>query len=106
MQVAHQLFMQRREGGEMPGDAPSHLHARQGELGAGKRLQDARAAGPLCRAGGRAFIEAREGRLRQSAPHLGFQQRQQPQCQGQEPCQPLDVLFLPDNGPLVVTGRK
>ena len=76
----------------MPGDARPHLYMRQGEVGTGKCFQDARAGGPLCRAGGRAFIEAREGSLclLQAAPHLGFQQRQQPQRQGQEPRQPLE----------------
>ena len=73
--------MQRREWGEMPRNARPHLHVRQGELGTSKRLQDARAGGPLCRAGGRAFIETREGflRLLQPVPPLDFQPREQPQ---------------------------
>jgi len=82
----------------MPGDAPPHLHARQGERGTGQRCQEARAGGLLCRTGGRAFIEARQGyrRLLQATPPLGCQQRQQPPRQGQEPRQPLERLFLPD----------
>src|SRR6516165_9258135 len=85
-------------GGEIPAGPPPQPHMRQGELGTGKRVQDARARGPLRRAGGRALIEACEGflRLRQSVPHLRFHQRQQPQRQGQEPRQPYDLLRLPD----------
>ena len=77
--MPQQLHMQRREGGEIPAGAPPHPHMRQSDLGAGKRLQDARARGALRGAGGRALIEARNGflRLRQSAPHLRFQQGQQ-----------------------------
>ena len=59
MQVSQQLFMQRREQGEMPGGACPHFYARQGDLCTGKRFQDARAGRPPRRVGGRALIEAR-----------------------------------------------
>ena len=48
--------MQRGEGGEIPEGVSPHPRVRQGDLSAGKRLQDARARGPLRRAGGRALI--------------------------------------------------
>ena len=98
MQVLQQPLMQRREGGEIPAGASPHPHVRQGELSAGKRLQDARARRPLRGAGGRALIEARDGLLRllQAVPSLRFQQGQPPQCQGQKPRQTGDLLRLPD----------
>ena len=90
--------MPRGEGGEIPEGFSPHPRVRQGDLSAGKRLQDARARGPLRRAGGRALIQACDGflRLLQSTPHLSFHQGQQPQRQGQEPRQPCDLLRLPD----------
>src|ERR671926_24728 len=98
MQVLQQPLMQRREGGKIPAGAPPHLHVCQGELSAGKRLQDARARRPRRGASGRALIEARDGflRLLQTAPYLRFQQGQQSQRQGQKPCQTDDLLRLPD----------
>ena len=77
--MPQQLLMQWGEGSEIPAGTPPQPHVRQGDLGTGKRLQDARARGPLWSAGGRARIETCDGfvRLLQSTPHLRFQQGQQ-----------------------------
>src|SRR5215813_1023518 len=90
--------MQRGKWGEIPESVSPHPRVGQGDLSAGKRLQDARARGPLRRTAVRALIKACDGGLRllQSTPHLSFQQGQQPQRQGQESRQPCDLLRLPD----------
>jgi hypothetical protein len=80
MHVPQQLLMQWGERGEIPAGFPPHPRVRQSDLSAGKRLQDAWARGPLRGAGGRTLIQAYDELLRllQSAPHLRFQQGQQP----------------------------
>ena len=75
--MPQQLHMQRREGGEIPAGASPSSHA--SNSGRGQTLARCACPWALRGAGGRALIEARNGflRLRQSAPHLRFQQGQQ-----------------------------
>jgi hypothetical protein len=98
MQVSQQLFMQRRQRGEMPGTRPPMLRPRQGELRSRKSLQDARTRGARCRVRGGPFIQAGQRRLglRQPASHLHLQQGQQPQCERQQARQALDVVVPSD----------
>ena len=80
-----------------PGFRP-HLHVRQGDLCTGKRLQDARACGPLRRAGRASPHRGQQGRPA-SAPALaapGFPAGSTAAVPGSRAVSAPDLVLLPD----------